>query len=253
MAFNLFLANNKNSICIYNLEQKLHNTYNISQLPNMASSNKIIVCNKVMFNFKHNNIIDILELVVFLFPNISASPTIIGLAKYFNIDYIDTSLANQAETLTKIYNFLLNTLANFSGTQKQQIKSLAIFMQQDNWSFADNILEQTKDIEHKKHFENIWQYIPNYKPKGKPKEEVVIKQNNITLQENLKGIVNTLENLTSKYQSKRQSQEEYALTVAKGFVKDENNPNDEFKQNFILAQAGTGEVRTEQAHVRTSP
>jgi ATP-dependent DNA helicase DinG len=244
MAFNLFLANNKSSFCIYNVDQKSSSSYSIVQLPNMASSNKIIVCNKVLFNFKHNNIIDILELAVFLFPNISASPTINGLAKYFNIDYIDTSLANQAETLAKIYNYLLNAINNFSVAQKQQIKSLAIFMQQDNWSFAENILEQTKDIEHKKHFENIWQYIPNYKPKGKSKEEFVVKENNITLEENLKGIVSTLENLTANYQSKRQSQEEYALTVAKGFVKDENNPNDEFKQNFILAQAGTGIGKT---------
>ncbi|MFL1781290.1 ATP-dependent DNA helicase [Candidatus Hepatincolaceae symbiont of Richtersius coronifer] len=197
----------------------------LDELNEILQQQPVLICNKkellrLQPDLKLENAFDILELYVFLYPTIIASPNVFSL--YKNLNPKDTSdldiktsapenlLILQAKILFKIFNILKEQIKNLNNLDQQELFNLSLFMQ--NWNFS-SFIQNTVALDNKiqePSFIQVWQNIEEYRNKDKEKFiDINLPSEDISSEE----ILHKLHGITKNFKKKRLEQEEYALNV----------------------------------------
>jgi ATP-dependent DNA helicase DinG len=246
--FQFSLSFNPQKACCLNLSNKKYSIIESSNLKSVLASQKFLICNKkelmnVKSTLNFDNAIDILELVLLLFPKILCSPNVFSLHKTLtNIKIIkphdiEELLKVEAQLLGEIMEFCKQHLQQLPKEEQEELYSLSMFLKEDDWVFADFILDNLPKFKNNKKYLKIWESIKEYK-QDIPVESP-IENNTPSFPITEKDVLNNLHLLTAGFGKSRVEQAQYATSISNMF-----NINEDEKTNFVFAEAGTGTGKT---------
>ncbi len=213
------------------------------------SSSRFLVCNKKeLMSFiemnRSENMIDILELFLLLFPKAVCAPNIFSVYAFLTDNIVEKEISvkdrlkQEVILLNEILHCCANRIKNSTEVEKKELFSLGVFLRETNWVFAEFVLFNLdyKSEKINKKYLNVWEEIAEFKKKNNN------SQNNINTSTDIVDITDNtiltkLNELTKIFRNTRKEQESYATSVANMF----KNTVD---KNFIFAEAGTGTGKT---------
>jgi ATP-dependent DNA helicase DinG len=250
--FPLSLSFNSNKACFFNLASQKYFIINTSNLKNVLDSKSFLVCNKkelmsINSNINFYNVIDILELILFLFPTIVCSPNPFSIYKFLSGDDIpkenlaESVLEQEAVLISEIVNLCGKYISELSEIAQEELYSLASFLSEEDWIFAPFVLHHIKYD-----FKNVntkylrtWELLKEYRVEDKESIPKLIENETDSNTITDKDVLNTLHSLTAGFGKNRIEQVKYASTIQNMF-----NLNENGNTNFVFAEAGTGTGKT---------
>ena len=251
--FPLSLSFNSNKACCFNLETQKYSIINTSNLKNIFASQSFLVCNKkelmnVNSNINFYSCLDIIELLLFLFPTCLCSPNPFSIYKFLTGDDIPKESTNEevleqeAVLITEILNICGKYISELSEVEQEELFSLASFLNDEDWVFAPFILHHiTYDFKNPNtKYLRTWELLKEYRSTEEKEEKPKLIENDTDSSPiNDKDVLNTLHLLTAGFGKNRIEQAKYASTVQNMF-----NVNENSNTNFVFAEAGTGTGKT---------
>ncbi|MDR2008842.1 MAG: ATP-dependent DNA helicase [Alphaproteobacteria bacterium] len=244
--FPLSLSFNARTACCLNLANQKFSTVAVGSLKSVFLKQKFLICNKkellhVASQVNFNNALDIIELILLLFPKISCAPNVFSIYKFLTQENIskptkaEELLELEAQLLGKIIEFCAQHLQQLPIEEQEELYSLSIFLKEDDWAFADFIVANLPKLKASKKHLRVWENIKDFKEDNP--EEKPIDNNSPSFPVEEKDVLNTLHLLTAGFGKSRVEQAQYASTITNMFT-----PSD--VPNFVFAEAGTGTGKT---------
>ena len=247
----LSVSFHNNTIYLYDNYKNSYSRITFLQLNNILSKHQVLLCNKYDYFLldkinNYENIYDVLELFLLVYPSAVCSPTTLGIYnylfpndKFIKPDDIDDLMKLEVKILTDIVYKLKQDIKSLNMLSKLHLLELSKYAKQDGWLFADFIEDCLQDISSLTSKKNISIF---------KLEEVLDEYKSEEFESNLEvegdvveiheiDIEKKLQQATSMFKELREMQVIYAKNMQHLFLNTD-------KQNILLAEAGTGTGKT---------
>ncbi|MCL2566621.1 MAG: ATP-dependent DNA helicase [Alphaproteobacteria bacterium] len=247
--FPFSLSFNAVQACCFNLKNQKSSHVAVDNLKTVFASQKFLVCNKkslmnVCSNLNFNNALDIIELILLLFPKISCSPNVCSIYKLLTDSIVpktEDTLENQAKLIGEIIEFCSKHLQQLPVEAQEELYSLCQFLKEDDWAFADFVLANLPAVpsftKSSKKYLRAWELIKEFKEDNAAQAENSIDNTSPIFPIAEKDVLNQLHLLTAGFGKSRNEQAQYSSAITNMF-------NESEVPNFVFAEAGTGTGKT---------
>lgn len=182
---------------------------------------------------------DVLELLAFVYPNFTSTPSIYKVAQLFNLD-----LSDESQLYTAPQVAVTEAISNIQFKQNK-VQSILIFMATKGWNWAKllcdcfeiNWQEYKNTIISGEQFLNVWEDLAKWEFNDADDERVVLPMSEKEVDDSLKSLVSSLKEGATP----REAQKDFAQKVGRS-LNESTKAQDKVKVHILEAATGVGKT-----------